>query len=95
MWPAALAHCAHNGAWGTLAVFTATTSPVVVEEYLVGDNGLLILLGTVLVAGWLGRWLAVGGRLQGLATNVQPPQEGPEHADVVHLLTDHARQLRR
>ena len=66
MWPAALAHSAHNGAWGILAVFTATTSPVVVEEYLVGDNSVLILLGTVLVAGWLGHRLGLRGRLRGL-----------------------------
>ena len=37
-WPAALAHSAHNGAWGTLAAFTVTSSPVVVHEYLVSNN---------------------------------------------------------
>jgi CAAX protease family protein len=63
MWPAALAHSAHNGAWGTLAAFTVTTSPVVVNEYLVGDNGLLILVGTALVAWWLGRRLTARGQL--------------------------------
>ena len=56
-WPAALAHSAHNGAWGTLAAFTGTTSPVVVNEYLVGDNGALILIGTAAVAWWLNRRL--------------------------------------
>jgi membrane protease YdiL (CAAX protease family) len=50
IWPALLAHAAHNAAWGTLGAFTATASPVLVEEYLVGDNGLLILLGTALGA---------------------------------------------
>ena len=62
-WPAAIAHSAHNGAWGTLAAFTVTTSPVVVNEYLVGDNGVLILIGTVLVAVWLGRRLVASGQL--------------------------------
>jgi membrane protease YdiL (CAAX protease family) len=57
VWPAALAHSAHNGAWGTLAAFSVTTSPVVVDEYLVGDNGILILIGTAMVAWWLGRRL--------------------------------------
>ncbi len=95
VWPAALAHSAHNGAWGILAVFTATTSPVVVEEYLVGDNGVLILLGTVLVAGWLGHRLGLRGRLRGLAPNPQSLREGADHADVVDLPTGHARQLRQ
>jgi hypothetical protein len=44
---------AHNGTWGTLAAFTATSSPVMVDEYLAGDNGVLILSGTVLVTLWL------------------------------------------
>jgi hypothetical protein len=30
---------------------------VVVDEYLVGDNGILILIGTAMVAWWLGRRL--------------------------------------
>lgn len=62
-WPAALAHSAHNGAWGTLAAFTVTTNPVVVNEYLVGDNGVLILIGTVGVAWWLGRRLTARDQL--------------------------------
>ena len=31
-WPAALAHSAHNGAWGILTAFTVTASPVVVDS---------------------------------------------------------------
>ncbi len=63
-WPAALAHSAHNGAWGTLAAFTVTTNPVIVNEYLVGDNGVLILIGTIAMAWWLGRRLVTSGRLE-------------------------------
>jgi len=62
-WPAALAHSAHNGAWGTLAAFTVTTDPVVVNEYLVGDNGVLILIGTIAMAWWLGRRLTARDQL--------------------------------
>ena len=62
MWPAALGHSAHNGVWGTLTAFTATSSPVIVNEYLVGDNGVLILLGTALVAWWLNRRLSTSSR---------------------------------
>jgi membrane protease YdiL (CAAX protease family) len=57
VWPAAIAHTVHNAAWTTFAAFTATSSPTLVNEYLVGDYGILILLGTVLVAAGLGRWL--------------------------------------
>ena len=62
-WPAALAHSAHNGAWGTLAAFTVTTDPVIVNEYLVGDNGVLILIGTIAMAWWLGRRLTARDQL--------------------------------
>jgi uncharacterized protein len=55
VWPASLAHSVHNAAWGTLAALTATSYPVVVNEYLAGDNGILILAATAVVAVWLGR----------------------------------------
>src|SRR5215211_827289 len=50
VWPASLGHSVHNAAWGTLAAFTATSSPVVVNEYRVGDSGILIVVGTVIAA---------------------------------------------
>jgi uncharacterized protein len=55
VWPASLAHTAHNAAWATLGAFTLTSSPVVINEYLAGDNGVLILVGTAIAAVWLGR----------------------------------------
>src|SRR5829696_4269728 len=55
VWPASIAHSSHNAAWGTLAAFTVTSNPVVVNEYLVGDNGILILAGTAIAALWLSR----------------------------------------
>jgi uncharacterized protein len=55
VWPASIAHTAHNSAWGTLGAFTLTSNPVVENEYLVGDNGVLILMGIVVAAVWLGR----------------------------------------
>ena len=39
-----------------------SSSPVVVDEYLIGDNGVLILLGTAAVAWWLARRPLDGGR---------------------------------
>src|SRR5215217_784721 len=55
VWPASIAHSSHNVAWGTIAAFTVTSNPVVVNEYLVGDNGILILVGTAIAAIWLSR----------------------------------------
>src|ERR687897_2659101 len=57
VWPASLAHAVHNAAWGVLGAFTATFYPVLVNKYLVGDFGLLILVGAVIGAVWLGRRL--------------------------------------
>lgn len=56
VWPPAIAHSVHNVAWGTMTAFTTTSSPVVVEEYLAGDNGLLVLAGSVPLALLLARW---------------------------------------
>jgi uncharacterized protein len=53
VWPASIAHAVHNAAWGTLAAFTATSYSVVVNKYLVGDYGVLILVGAVVGAVWL------------------------------------------
>src|SRR5829696_7945413 len=50
IWPASIAHAVHNSAWGPLSLLTATASPVLVNVYLVGDYGLLILIGTVIGA---------------------------------------------
>jgi membrane protease YdiL (CAAX protease family) len=58
VWPAAIAHAVHNAAWGTLAGFTVVTAPVVVEEYLAGDNGVFVLLLTVAAAVFLRLWIS-------------------------------------
>jgi membrane protease YdiL (CAAX protease family) len=66
VWPASLAHAVHNAAWDTLGAFTATSYAVVVNKYLVGDYGLLILVGAVIGAIWLNR------RLMGRSTPDEP-----------------------
>jgi CAAX protease family protein len=54
-WPASIAHAVHNSAWGVLGSLTLiTASPVLVSVYLVGDFGILILIGTVIGAVWVG-----------------------------------------
>jgi membrane protease YdiL (CAAX protease family) len=60
VWPASIAHSVHNAAWSTLGAFTLTSSPVLVNLYLVGDFGILILIGTVIGAIWVGRMLRSG-----------------------------------
>jgi hypothetical protein len=67
VWPASIGHSAHNAAWNALGAFTLTSNPVVVNEYLAGDNGILILLGTAVGALWLGR------KISNYLGAVQPP----------------------
>jgi membrane protease YdiL (CAAX protease family) len=56
IWPASIAHAVHNAAWNVLgAVTLITVSPVLVDVYLVGDFGLLILIGTAIGDIWVGR----------------------------------------
>lgn len=48
VWPAVLGHFAHNAAFAWLAsAIVLTDQPVLVNEYLAGDTGLFVLLGTV------------------------------------------------
>ena len=60
VWPAAIAHAVHNAAWDALGALTATSSAVLVNKYLVGDYGLLIFIGAVIGAIWVGRMLRSG-----------------------------------
>ena len=60
VWPTSIAHAVHNAAWGVLGAFTATSTAVLVNKYLVGDYGLLILVGAVIGAVVVGRMLRSG-----------------------------------
>jgi uncharacterized protein len=76
VWPASIAHAVHNAAWGSLAAFTLTSNPVIVNEYLAGDNGILILGTTVLGAIWIGHMLRGGmnkAQSGGAASAATPP----------------------
>jgi membrane protease YdiL (CAAX protease family) len=55
VWPAVLGHGMHNLAWGVLALFTVTADPILVQEYLGGDNGIFIFVGTLLALVWAKR----------------------------------------
>lgn len=70
VWPATLAHSAHNLFWALFSMFTSASSPLIVE-YLAGDSGILIAAGyalaaTVLMAR-LTRRAPQGSQLQGQA----------------------------
>ena len=54
VWPGSIAHAVHNSLVDTLLVLTATSSPVLVNLYLVGDNGVLIVATTAIGAAWVG-----------------------------------------
>ena len=72
VWPSTIAHGVHNHAWGILGVFTATSYPVIVNKYLGGDYGILIVVGGVLAAIW------VGYRLKSGMDQAQSGGEAPE-----------------
>jgi uncharacterized protein len=72
VWPASIGHSVHNAAWSALAAFTVTSSPILVNVYLVGDFGILILVGAVIGA------VLVGRLLRGGMNKAQPSGAAPE-----------------
>jgi uncharacterized protein len=75
IWPASIAHSVHNAAWSILGAFTVTSSPMLVNLYVVGDYGVLILIGTVIGAIWVGYYLRGGmneAQSGGAASEVTP-----------------------
>ena len=60
IWPASIAHAVHNAVWNVVGAFTVTSYPVLVNLYLVGDYGILILIGVVTGAIWLSYYLKSG-----------------------------------
>ena len=52
VWPASLAHSAHNYVWALFGSMTVATSPLA-AEYLAGESGMLIIVGYGAVAAWL------------------------------------------
>ncbi len=55
VWPAVLAHFVHNATFAALGAYAISTDrPVVVNEYLAGDTGLFVFIGTAVCALALG-----------------------------------------
>jgi uncharacterized protein len=79
-WPASIAHAVHNAAWNVLGALTLiTASPVLVNVYLVGDFGLLILIGTALGAIWFGHRYKSGMDQAQSDVDAEGPKVAPAH----------------
>ena len=77
IWPASIAHSVHNAVWDVVGAFTLiTAAPMLVNVYLVGDFGLLILIGSAIGAVWFGR------RYKSGMDEAQSGQEVPRVAPV-------------
>ena len=77
VWPASIGHSVHNAAWSALAAFTLTASPVLVNVYLVGDFGILILIGAVIGAIWVGHRFKSG--MDEAQSGAEVPTGTPPH----------------
>jgi membrane protease YdiL (CAAX protease family) len=78
IWPASIAHAVHNAVWNVVgAVTLITAAPVLVNVYLVGDFGLLILIGTVIGAMWFGRRYKRG--MDEAQSGAEVPRVAPAH----------------
>ena len=77
-WPASIAHAVHNGVWNVVgAVTLITASPMLVNVYLVGDFGILILIGTVIGAIWVGHRFKCG--MDQAQSDAEIPRGAPVH----------------
>src|SRR5919112_452660 len=80
IWPASIAHAVHNAVWNVVGAFTLiTASPVLVEVYLVGDFGLLILIGTAIGAIWFGHRCKSGMDQAQSDADAEVPRVAPAH----------------
>jgi uncharacterized protein len=80
IWPASIAHAVHNAVWNVVGAFTLiTVSPVLVDVYLVGDFGLLILIGTALGAIWFGHRYKSGMDQAQSEADAEIPKVAPVH----------------
>jgi uncharacterized protein len=52
-WPAAIAHGTLNTLWNQFSMLTVAVGSPLLLEYLAGESGLLTLIGTAVLAGWL------------------------------------------
>ena len=78
-WPASIAHAVHNAVWGGWERSPAASSAVLVNMYLVGDFGLLILVGAVIGAIGVGYYLRRGMNKAQSDADAEVPRVAPAH----------------
>lgn len=55
IWPASIAHATHNSVSGTITVFTVTSTPLLVNGYLVGEFGIMITAAAAIAVALVSR----------------------------------------
>lgn len=79
LWPSSIAHATHNSAWGIMVGFTATSSPLLVNGYLLGDFGMVITVAAAIGAALVSRLVPPGGdevRRGGDTPVLDPAEQG-------------------
>jgi membrane protease YdiL (CAAX protease family) len=79
LWPSSIAHATHNTAWGIMVGFTATSSPLLVNGYLLGDFGIVIMVAAAVGAALVSRLVPPGGdevRRGGDTPVLDPSEQG-------------------
>ena len=55
IWPASIAHATHNSVSGMITIFTVTSTPLLVNGYLVGEFGIMITAAAAIAAALVSR----------------------------------------
>jgi hypothetical protein len=76
VWPASITHATHNIGTGMIMGFTVTSSPLLVNGYLLGEFGILITAGPAIAAALVSR--LVPHDIEDHDSATQAP--GPDHA---------------
>jgi len=69
VWPSSIAHAVHNSAWGIMVGFTATSSPQLVNDYLLGDFGIVVIVAVAIGAVLVSRLVREGDEPQAVQTH--------------------------
>jgi membrane protease YdiL (CAAX protease family) len=76
VWPASLAHSAHNYFWALFSFLTVATSPVA-TEYLAGESGILPILGYGVIAAFLLSRKSIRDSSRAVLASVSIPRTAP------------------
>jgi CAAX protease family protein len=79
IWPSSIAHAVHNSAWGIMVAFTATSSPLLVNGYLLGDSGIVITVAAAIGAVFVSRLVPQGDNEAGRDADAPVVESGATH----------------